>query len=266
MKQLRVVVSGLMQGRLQLDKQASRYVCRVHRLTTGDMFVAIDPERGVRADAVIASVTRGGVCCDVGEVVQAHQLCREPIWLLLGLCAHDRFCWAIREATALGVTHIVPVTMARSASAAALVDAPRVVSQAAIPSQADSTHTDKRRASRWRKILTEGARQSLREDVPRLYEIATLSQALEALPPTVLPLCLSQFADTLAGQVMRSARDKQKGIALIVGPEGGFEPDELELMSQLGVACASLGSWVLRTETAVIAALGAWAVSEPSAS
>lgn len=269
MKLLRVVVPGLEKGRLQLDKQASRYVCRVHRLTSGDVFVAIDPERGVRADAVIASVTRGGVTCDVGEVVQVHQLYREPIWLLLGLCAQDKFCWAIREATALGVTHIVPVIMERSASALASGAASKPVRQAlsdgTIPSHPDSPDPNHKRAARWRKILTEGARQSLREDVPYLHEILTLSQSFEALPSTVLPLCLSQFASMSAGQLMRSAREKQQGIALIIGPEGGFESDELEQMSKLGIAFASLGPWVLRTETAVIAALGAWAASEPGA-
>lgn len=223
-----------MTGSCDLDEGASRYVARVHRMRAGDRFVAFDPEQVVEADATIIDSRRGRVRCEVGEL-RSGMRCTTPAWLMLGVCKGDRFEWAIREATALGVTDIVPTICARSASS---VGSP-----------------DRMRMDRWRKIVVEGARQSGRGDVPVLHEPAELSSAIKLAPAHLSRVCFWERGTASAAELLRGA---SRGVVVLVGPEGGLEEDEAGEAVAGGFVVASLGELVLRTETAVVAVLGAW--------
>jgi 16S rRNA (uracil1498-N3)-methyltransferase len=240
MSRIRVPLTELVSGPRVLDEEAARYVGRVHRLREGDSFLAFDPEQGVEAEARIVSSRRGRVGCEIGAVTPVVAESDVPTWLVLGVCKGDRFEWALREATALGVTDIVPTLMARSSSSGARADAKRV--------------------ERWRRILVQGARQSGRGDVPRLHGPVALAEALALVPNVeLLRVCLWEQAEAPAGPAFRDGAARS-GIALIVGPEGGMEPAEAAAASDAGYSVVSLGALILRTETAVVAALGAWRV------
>lgn len=235
MSRVRVPIRGLSTGARQLEDEAARYVGRVHRLREGDAFVAFDPEQGLEAQAVVMEACRGRVRCEIGKVSRATRVPDVAAWLLLGVCKGDRFEWALREATALGVTDIVPLWMVRSASAGAKADGKRM--------------------DRWRRIVVEGSRQSGRGDIPSLYEPMGLEGVGEKLPTDVTRVCLWEGATEPAGPwLCRGGR----GLALMVGPEGGLEMEEAAHARGLGFVTVSLGSTILRTETAVVAALGAW--------
>lgn len=235
MSRVRVPIRGLSAGPRQLDEEAARYVGRVHRLREGEAFVAFDPEQGLEAQGVVMGSRRGRVQCEIGQLSRATCVSEVAAWLLLGVCKGDRFEWAIREATALGVTDIVPVRMARSASA--------------------GTKADGKRMDRWRRIVVEGSRQSGRGDIPRLHGPMDLGGVGEKLPADVTRVCLWEGATEPAGSWLREGG---RGLALMVGPEGGLEPQEAADARALGFVTVSLGSTILRTETAVVAALGAW--------
>jgi 16S rRNA (uracil1498-N3)-methyltransferase len=203
--------------------------------------MVFDPEQGVEANAVVTLSSRGRVRCEVGEVSRATCVPDVAAWLLLGVCKGDRFEWALREATALGVTEIVPVWMARSASA--------------------GTRADGKRMERWRRILVEGARQSGRGDIPGLTEPMGLEGVGELLPEDLTRVCLWEGAREPAGPWLSKGAG---GLALMVGPEGGMEVEEVDCARALGFAVVSLGSTILRTETAVVVALGAWRLGRSS--
>ena len=234
MKVLRVVVQELRAGEMVLDSAASRYVARVHRLKVGDRFLAIAPKCAREAWATITELSRAGVTCAVEDVSVA---CAASVatWALMGVCREDRFGWAIREATALGATHVVPVRLARCESVRASAGA--------------------NRQQRRHRLLEQGARQSHRGDLPELFEEMTLDQCFEKLPSDVTRVCLWQGASR---SLVSCCQQGAGGIAIMVGPEGGFEPDEIERIADRGFALASLGPWILRAETALIAALGVW--------
>ena len=238
MSALRVPLCRLDSGPRELDEDSARYVAKVHRLRTGDVFVAFDPEAALEAQVRIDRVHRGRVHCVVGPLTEAKCLPSEPTWLLLGICKADRFEWALREAVALGVTDIVPTRFVRSASAGA--------------------KTDEKRAERWRRILLQGARQCGRGDVPRLRPATDLNDAIDAVAGMdLLRLCLWEKAELPVGSVLAA---DARGVVLLVGPEGGIEDKEAQAAAHAGFHVVSLGSLVLRTETAVVASLGAWRV------
>jgi 16S rRNA (uracil1498-N3)-methyltransferase len=155
--------------------------------------------------------------------------------LLLSVVKFDAFEWAIEKATELGVARIVPVAAARS--------------EKALLSAAE------KRADRWQKILTEASQQSRRIQVPVLSLPLRSEHAFSEAYPLGAKIMLSEREAPALRQVLSSASVSQASLA--IGPEGGWTEEEFTLASAAGFRQASLGALILRTETAVIAALAA---------
>ena len=153
--------------------------------------------------------------------------------LLLAVVKFDTFEWALEKATELGVNRIVPVAAARSEKG--------LLAAAG------------KRASRWKKILLESSQQSRRVRLPVIEAVTTLKDALAA-PQSQLKLMLSEQPE--ATPLRKILRDRTADtVALAIGPEGGWTNPEFSAAEQAGFEEASLGSLILRTETAVTACL-----------
>lgn len=236
MSRLRAPVAGLRAGVFELDAAAARYVVRVHRLGPGDRFVAFDPEACVEADAVVVHADRRCVTCEVTAVRPPSVTARRPLWLLQGVSKAERFDQVVRDATALGATDIVGVSSARC--------------------DVMLTEGSEVRRRRWARISVESSRQCGRGDVARIHPFVNLAQAMAALPTNAVRLCLWE-------QATRPIRELQESIvracclALLIGPEGGLEPAEVQLAGEHGFEPVTMGPLILRTETAATAVLGA---------
>jgi 16S rRNA (uracil1498-N3)-methyltransferase len=153
--------------------------------------------------------------------------------LLLSVVKFDSFEWAIEKATELGVSDIVPVAAARSEKA--LVAAVE------------------KRSERWRKIVLEAAQQSRRVRLPVLRPVVKPEPAFAAREDR-LAIFLSERAEAPALRVALRDRTASQAV-LAIGPEGGWTDEERDAALKAGFQEASLGRLILRTETAVIAAL-----------
>jgi 16S rRNA (uracil1498-N3)-methyltransferase len=178
---------------------------------------------------------------------------RQRILLLVALVKFDRFEWCLEKATELGAAEIIPLAAVRS-------DKPLIAA------------AEKRRA-RWQKILLESSQQSrrLRPPIMRFVQRIERGQVAEnaALDPqTAFSGCtadckiiLSERSDApLLSDVLKRAENSddfhgQQSAALAIGPEGGWTDEELAAARANGFAEASLGENILRTETAVVAAM-----------
>ena len=155
------------------------------------------------------------------------------VGLLLAVVKFDAFEWAVEKATELGVTEIVPLAAARSEKA--LVAAAE------------------KRSERWRKIVLEAAQQSRRVRLPVLQPVARPETAFAARAER-LGIFLSERSEATALRI--ALRDRAASqVVLAIGPEGGWTDEERDLAVKAGFYEASLGRLILRTETAVIAAL-----------
>jgi 16S rRNA (uracil1498-N3)-methyltransferase len=158
---------------------------------------------------------------------------RLQVILMLSIVKFDAFEWAIEKATELGVTEIVPLAAVRSEKA--LIAAAE------------------KRSERWRKIILEAAQQSRRVRLPVLHPVARPEAAFAARADR-LGIFLSERSD--APTLRIALRDRVASqAALAIGPEGGWTDEERDLAVKAGFHEASLGRLILRTETAVIAAL-----------
>jgi 16S rRNA (uracil1498-N3)-methyltransferase len=213
-----------------MEDDAAHHLGRVLRAQTGQLYELSDGER-VRL-ARIENVTRDRVEFALLEELPSHQPSLDAT-LLLSIVKFDMFEWAIEKATELGVTTIVPLAAARSEKAL-LAAAPK-------------------RADRWKKILLEASQQSRRVRIPVLSEMLEPESAFLSSKDRV-GVMLSERA---GARPLRKVLEGQAATraALAIGPEGGWTDTEFEVALRSGFQEASLGRLILRTETAVIAAL-----------
>ncbi len=168
---------------------------------------------------------------------------REPalkIELLLSLIKFDRFEWCIEKATELGASEIIPLAAART-------DKPLV---AAAP----------KRLARWEKIVLESAQQSRRLRPPVINAPVSPEKAFTQ-SSAVSKILLSErqdapsFRDALQSSSGITSRGNATTVALAIGPEGGWTDPEIASARAAGFVEVSLGENILRTETAVLAAM-----------
>ena len=157
-----------------------------------------------------------------------------PIHLLLAIFKFDHFEWAVEKATELGVGSITPVLARRTEKHLAQASAKRV--------------------DRWRRIALEASKQSRRTDIPIVEEPVGLKGALEPETATTR-LLLSETEQKLSLTEALGNRTSESTMALAIGPEGGWTPEEMALFTSHAWAHVTLGPRILRAETAAIAAI-----------
>lgn len=216
---------------MPLDEFASHHLCKVLRMAEGRPLILFDGSGG-EYEAIIERAN-----ARQAEVrLQAHLpgVADSPlrIHLALALSRADRFDWALQKATELGVSSVQPLITGRSEKWSA--------------SRAD------KKTGHWQRLLTSAAEQCARCSVPDLLPPAALADWQP--PQNHLRLVLQP-----GGQPLRPGdmlQNKPESVILVVGPEGGFEPSELNLLnSSLGFRATGVGPRVLRTETAPLAVI-----------
>jgi 16S rRNA (uracil1498-N3)-methyltransferase len=178
----------------------------------------------------IVSVAAGRVEFELGEEVSAISVAN--VTLLLSVFKFDRMEWAIEKCTELGVSRIVPMIARRTDAHLAAASAKRV--------------------ERWRRLALQAAEQSRRTVPPEVAVPLKLKDAVD-LPGAARILLAEAEQQVLLRDVLDSHLD-QGEILLAIGPEGGWADDEVQLFKSASWISASLGSTILRAETAAIAA------------
>jgi 16S rRNA (uracil1498-N3)-methyltransferase len=216
--------------RARMEGEAAHHLGRVLRAQPGQLYELSDGERVWLGR--VEMVGRDVVEFALAEELPAHQPSLDST-LLLAVVKFDAFEWALEKATELGVTRIVPLAAARSEKAL-FVAAPK-------------------RVERWKKILLEASQQSRRVRVPFLGPLAK-PEAAFGWKAEALRVMLSEAAEAKPLRVVLAGQ-QWKAAVLAIGPEGGWTEAEFAAARVAGFQEASLGKLILRTETAVVAAL-----------
>jgi 16S rRNA (uracil1498-N3)-methyltransferase len=212
---------------VQVTGDEARHAITVARVRVGERISVSDGD-GLLATGSVTS-TDGGIVAVAVESAARHPVPVPELWLAQALAKGDRDELAIQAATELGVSGVIPWTAERSIS------------------RWEGAKAAKGR-ERWASIVREATKQSIRSRVPVVEPIASTA-ALAKLPGSIL--VLEPDATTRLTEVpLDDAR-----ITLVVGPEGGIAPRELEALSAAGATLVRLGPEVLRTSTAGPAAL-----------
>ncbi len=235
MMRRRWIADEVHADRALLLGQNAQHLVRVLRAQVGQEFdVAADGQ--VRVGKIV-SIDDSRVEFELSEAVASGPAL--DLTLLISVFKFDRMEWAIEKATELGVAKIVPIIARRT--------------DAHLAKAAD------KRVDRWRRIAKEAAQQSRRLDVPEIADPEKLAEVIKRISGTRILLAETEQEKTLKSQLQNVSQP----VTLAFGPEGGWTEDEVRQFEAAGWATATLGSTILRAETAIIAAV-AIAVSEVS--
>ena len=212
---------------LTLDGAPANYLSAVLRLAAGAQVKLFDDRTG----EWLAEIVEGGKK-RVTLAITAQLRPREPVpdlWLLFAPIKRGRIDWVVEKATELGVARIVPVLTQR-------------------------TIVDRVNLERLRAHAVEAAEQCERTALPELAEPQKLDAVLRGWPSERA----LHLADETGGEPLAQAARPGPG-AILIGPEGGFTPEEAAAIRSLPQARpVSLGPRILRAETAAVAAVSLW--------
>lgn len=216
-----------------IDGPQAHYLAKVMRVSPGDAVILCDDLTGEWA-CMVRAIGKRDVTLEATTLLRGREQV-PPFTLCAALLKKPNFDLVLEKATELGVRTIQPVVTRRCVA-------------------------DKLNPERARTIVTEAAEQCARTALPELAEPLRLEALLRTLPEHTALF----FADELGGEPAASAftahkRENGGLAALLIGPEGGFDETERDLVRALPQACAiTLGPRILRAETAAIAATGLW--------
>lgn len=217
---------------VMIDGQDAVHMRRSLRLREGDAVLLCDG-RSTEYDTVISAFENDAVLLTVQDVRQSETEPSLKITLFQGLPKSDKLEWIIQKSVELGVCEIVPVEMSRSI--------------AKVGDKAD------KKLARWQAIADEAAGQSGRGILPTVHAPVSLTQALDMMKDAPTVVCYEgggkPFCDLITPDL--------QALNIVIGPEGGIAPDEIDKLCEAGGITATLGKRILRCETAPVAVIAA---------
>ncbi len=216
-------------GEIALPPPASHYLTQVMRRTAGDVVRLFDDRSGEWAATVVAPHRKATVVRLDRRLAPREDV--PDLWLCAAPLKRGRIDWVAEKACELGVARLVPVLTAR-------------------------TVVDRLNLDRLRAHMVEAAEQCGRTALPVLAAPATLAALLAAWAPDRALI----FADETGGAPLAATLATIRApAAILIGPEGGFTPDERAAIRALPAAVAvGLGPRILRADTAAVAAIAVW--------
>ena len=186
----------------------------------------------------IESFENDEVLCRLRFVKESDVELPVKVYLFQGLPKADKMDLIVQKAVELGAAEIIPVQMRRSI---VKLDGAKKV----------------KKTQRWQTIAEAAAKQSRRAVIPVVREPMTMEEAVRYAAQNTETRLLPYELQEEDG----STRELIEGIAggssvsIFIGPEGGFEPGEVEMAREAGIMPISLGKRILRTETAALVVL-----------
>ena len=218
-------------GRAELKGEDAAHLVRVLRAAPGQFYEVCDNSSVYLAE--IESAHRSSVIFRCIEKLPVPDQEAELI-LVTALFKFDRFEWLLEKATEIGASRIIPFAATRTEKGLEVAAG--------------------KRAARWQRIATEASEQARRARLPVIHPVFPWGEALATEATVRLLLDEDSLAPPLAA-MLPASRQTSDLIAVMLGPEGGWTPSERASANSKGWASASLGSTVLRAETAGLAAL-----------
>ena len=231
-------------NRITISGEKARYLISVLRCSAGDELQVFDGE-GSLYKSKIAGIENKKVIIDLLEQISLDAESPLNLTLVQGILKGEKMDMVIQKATELGVKEIIP----------------------AITERSQIRHT--RKVDRWRKIAEEASKQSGRTMIPVVHEPMEFSIFFESFVNfhkingfifweeggLSLKEAIKQSAVSIQHSENSQLSTLNSQLFVLVGPEGGFSREEVNLAVSKGLITVSLGKRILRAETAAISAV-----------
>ena len=214
----------------------AHHIARSLRMAEGDGLTVCDGS-GLEYDCTLTRIRDEECICKIHSFAKSEREPKIAITLYMAYPKGDKLETVIQKAVELGAWRIIPFESSRC------IKRPK------------AEKADKQTA-RLQRIADEAAKQCGRAIIPTVSQPVSYKEMLDMASAASLPLLCYESEDG------RSIKDELKGktpdsIAIIVGSEGGFSPDEVDRAKECGIISVSLGNRILRCETAPSYALSA---------
>lgn len=224
------------QSTVELDGSEAHHLLHVLRAKVGDR-IGLFNGQGDEAIAEIVEVRKRSAQLRINDCWTTPPDVRELV-IATALPKGDRADWLIEKATELGASRIIPLRTVRS------VVEPREA-----------------KLHRLEQIAVAACKQCGRSRIPRLDSLTPLSDVLREFSTkaaTHTVLLTDPTANESFGELLCSKHGTQQSVVALIGPEGGFSPEETSLAIASGARPVRLGNHILRIETAALAFSTAW--------
>ncbi len=223
-------------GRIRLTGGDVKHIKNVLRLKAGDR-ITVSDNSGKEYLCVICQLTNEAVFVKIEDMQGTASELPVEIWLFQGFPKGDKMDTIIQKTVELGVAKVVPVIMERS-----------IV-------KLDKEKARKKQ-ERFQAVSLAAAKQSKRGVIPEILPVVDFHTAVEMASALDMVMIPYESADdsTDSKKVIKSIRHHNTA-GIFIGPEGGFEKEEVKAVRKIGGEIISLGHRILRTETAGMAVM-----------
>ncbi len=212
-----------------------KHIYKVLRLGEGEK-VILNNCQGVEFLGQITHISKSEVTVSIIEKLNVNNESRIRIHLFQGLPKGQKMDLIVQKGTELGVYKFVPVIMSR-------VDV--------------KLKGEFKKLERLNRIALEAAKQSKRSIIPQVDEVIDFSQVLSWIKNMDITIVPYENAQNFGIKTLMRKLQEEKAdfdsivdVAVVIGPEGGFEEEEIEELKKNGAHIVTLGKRILRTETA----------------
>ncbi|WP_196592759.1 16S rRNA (uracil(1498)-N(3))-methyltransferase [Pectinatus sottacetonis] len=231
----RLFIDRKMEKKIIITGDDAAHLLYAMRSKPGQYITVVDKE-GRIARTSIADCGPQKVDLDFVEWMdKAENESSVNITLMQCLPKGDKMDYIVQKAVELGITCIIPV---ESQNCVVKYDAAK----------------KEKRCQKWQKTAKEAAKQCGRSTIPEIVPITNLSEGLNHISGYAACVCYESEANISFKQYLQT-HNKKNGYLVLIGPEGGFTAEEIEICRTKKIESVSLGKRILRTETAAVAAL-----------
>ena len=232
MHQFFVEPSQIQGNRVRITGKDVNHIRRVLRMQPGEEISVSNGEDGKEYRCGIEIIEEDQIICSLRFIKEEGMELPSRVYLFQGLPKADKMELIIQKAVELGVYEIIPVSTKRAVV--------RLEGKKAL-----------QKTARWQGISEAAAKQSKRKVIPRVQEPMSFKEAIACCKDMEIKLIPYELAEGMkATREIFSSLTAGQDIALFIGPEGGFDEQEISLAKEAGVVPITLGKRILRTETA----------------
>lgn len=227
----RYFVNKIESNTFTLNNDDSYHLGKVMRAKEKDLVEIIYKEETYicKVDELIPFVK-----CSIIEKKELKEDFIPKVTIAQSLVKEQKMDYVLQKSTELGVDKIIPLRVKRS-----IIKLDK---------------NDNKKIDRWQKIVHEASEQSKRVSIPKVENISDISDLIKFDYDYKILCSVNEMSTTLKRGLQNIS--KSDTILIVIGPEGGFDPSEEEMLINNGFTSVSLGSRVLRTETVSSFVLG----------
>lgn len=214
------------------------HISNVLRMKIGEEIQVCDTETSNNYLVKLQNIDKEKISCDIIEKIKSEAEPEINLKIFQGIPKSDKMELIIQKSTELGVKEIIPVQMERCVS--------KITSK-----------YEKKKIERWQKISEMASKQSGRDIIPKVnnpIKVKDICNLINELDMMIVPYEKEEkYTFKNAIEEIKQNKNSKSSIGIVIGPEGGFDPNEINLLKNAGAKIVTLGKRILRTETVALA-------------